>query len=73
MTPAGADPTAGAEAIMQLIFNLRRNGVTDPAVLTAFENTPREVFVEQALQAGARGYIGKSSAPVVLAICMPLS
>ena len=48
MTPAGTDPSAKAEETMQLIFSLRRHGVTDPDVLTAFENTPREVFVEHA-------------------------
>ena len=45
MTPP-LDPMAKAEATMQLIFNLRRAGVTEARVLTAFEQTPREVFVE---------------------------
>lgn len=31
---------------MQLIFSLRRAGIRDPRVLTAFEKTPRDVFVE---------------------------
>ncbi|MEO1490965.1 MAG: protein-L-isoaspartate(D-aspartate) O-methyltransferase [Pseudomonadota bacterium] len=39
-------PTARDEEVMQLLFNLRRYGVTNKAVLTAFERTPREVFVE---------------------------
>ncbi len=33
---------------MQLLFELRRNGVTDARVLTAFEKTPRDAFVEAA-------------------------
>ena len=39
-------PSARDEAVMQLIFELRRAGVRDPKVLTAFEKTPREVFVD---------------------------
>ncbi len=39
-------PSAHDEAIMQLIFTLRRYGVTNKDVLTAFERTPRDVFVE---------------------------
>ena len=41
-------PTARDEAVMELLFTLRRHGVTDSRVLTAFERTPREVFVESA-------------------------
>ena len=33
---------------MRLILTLRHNGVTDARVLTAFEQTPREAFVEPA-------------------------
>ena len=44
------DPSAHDEAVMQLIFTLRRSGVRDPQVLTAFERTPREVFVENTFQ-----------------------
>ncbi|MEM9140990.1 MAG: protein-L-isoaspartate(D-aspartate) O-methyltransferase [Pseudomonadota bacterium] len=40
------EPDERAEATMQLIFGLRRAGVTDARVLTAIERTPREVFVE---------------------------
>ena len=43
-------PSASAEETMQLIFNLRSNGVTDAKVLTAFERTPRETFVEHAFE-----------------------
>lgn len=43
-----ATPTARDEAVMRLIFELRRNGVTDARVLTAFEKTPRDRFVESA-------------------------
>jgi protein-L-isoaspartate(D-aspartate) O-methyltransferase len=39
-------PSAQAEAVMQFIFTLRQSGVTDARVLTAFEKTPRELFVE---------------------------
>lgn len=46
MTPGA--PSARDEAVMQLIMELRRNGVSDPDVLTAFERTPRDVFVESA-------------------------
>ena len=44
------DPSAHDEAVMQLIFTLRRSGVRDSQVLTAFERTPREVFVENTFQ-----------------------
>ncbi|MEM7058684.1 MAG: protein-L-isoaspartate(D-aspartate) O-methyltransferase [Pseudomonadota bacterium] len=43
-------PSATAEATMQLIFSLRRHGVTDARVLTAFEQTPREAFVEHTFE-----------------------
>lgn len=39
-------PSPEAEAIMQMIFQLRQSGVTDARVLTAFERTPRQAFVE---------------------------
>lgn len=42
------EPNAQAEATMQLIFSLRRAGVTDKRVLTAMEQTPREAFVDPA-------------------------
>ena len=41
---------ASAEETMQLIFSLRSSGVTDAKVLTAFERTPREAFVEHAFE-----------------------
>lgn len=44
------EPTAHDEAIMQLIFTLRKSGVTNARVLTAFEQTPREAFVEGTFQ-----------------------
>ena len=48
----GETPITGrltsAEEKMQLIFALRRHGVTDARVLTAFEQTPRDAFVEPA-------------------------
>ena len=43
-----ADPSARDEAVMQLLFSLRSQGVTDNRVLTAFEKTPRDAFVDQA-------------------------
>ena len=46
MTSGG--PSARDEAVMRLIFELRRHGVTDARVLTAFEKTPRDAFVEPA-------------------------
>ena len=46
MTAEG--PSARDEAVMQLIFELRRSGVSDTRVLTAFEKTPRDIFVEEA-------------------------
>ena len=50
----------GIEAIRRIAA---RQGDARILVFSMHEDT---VFVEQALQAGARGYIGKSSAPVVL-------
>lgn len=50
----------GIEAIRRIAA---RQGNARILVFSMHEDT---VFVEQALQAGARGYIGKSSAPVVL-------
>ncbi|MEM7745174.1 MAG: protein-L-isoaspartate(D-aspartate) O-methyltransferase [Pseudomonadota bacterium] len=39
-------PSAHQEAIMRLIFGLRSHGIRDARVLTAFEKTPREIFVD---------------------------
>ena len=39
-------PSAHDEDVMQLVLSLRRHGVTDARVLSAFEQTPRERFVE---------------------------
>lgn len=50
----------GLEAIRRIVS--RQND----ARILVFSMHEDTVFVEQALQAGARGYIGKSSAPVVL-------
>ena len=50
----------GIEAIRRIVS---RQSDARVLVFSMHEDT---VFVEQALQAGARGYIGKSSAPVVL-------
>lgn len=50
----------GLEAIRRIV---QRQHDARILVFSMHEDT---VFVEQALQAGARGYIGKSSAPVVL-------
>ena len=50
----------GLEAIRRIVSRQRDAKVL---VFSMHEDT---AFVEQALQAGARGYIGKSSAPVVL-------
>ena len=36
-----------SEEMMQLMLALRRHGVTDNRVLSAFEQTPRELFVDQ--------------------------
>ncbi|HET7408666.1 MAG TPA: protein-L-isoaspartate(D-aspartate) O-methyltransferase [Paracoccaceae bacterium] len=38
---------ARSEELMQLMLALRRHGVTDARVLSAFEQTPREHFVDQ--------------------------
>ena len=35
------------EDMMQLVLSLRRHGVTDARVLAAFEQTPRELFVDK--------------------------
>jgi protein-L-isoaspartate(D-aspartate) O-methyltransferase len=39
-------PTAREEDVMQLMLSLRRHGVTNARVLSAFEQTPRDLFVE---------------------------
>ncbi|HLS19261.1 MAG TPA: protein-L-isoaspartate(D-aspartate) O-methyltransferase [Paracoccaceae bacterium] len=39
--------TTRSEEMMQLMLALRRHRVTDPRVLSAFEQTPRELFVEK--------------------------
>jgi protein-L-isoaspartate(D-aspartate) O-methyltransferase len=39
-------PTARDEDVMQLMLSLRRHGVTNARVLSAFEQTPRDLFVE---------------------------
>lgn len=44
------EPSAQATSLMQLIFALRSHGVTDKSVLTAFERTPRDVFVERTFE-----------------------
>ena len=46
----GQATTRDAEAVMSLLLALRNHGVTDKAVLTAFERTPRAAFVEAAFQ-----------------------
>lgn len=51
---------SGLEAIRRIL--LRKHD----ARILAFSMHEDTIFVEQALQAGARGYIGKSSAPTVL-------
>ena len=45
-----AAPSRADEAMMELLLSLRHHGVTDKRVLTAFERTPREAFVEPAFQ-----------------------
>ena len=50
----------GLEAIRRIIQR------KSDARILAFSMHEDTIFVEQALQAGARGYIGKSSAPMVL-------
>jgi protein-L-isoaspartate(D-aspartate) O-methyltransferase len=47
-------PTPRDEDMMQLMLSLRRHGVTDARVLGAFEQTPRELFVEPTF--GNRAY-----------------
>ncbi len=49
MSDADYDPSR----IIQLIMTLRRQGITDGAVLGAIERTPREVFVERAFEGQA--------------------
>ena len=46
-------PTARQQDMMQLMLSLRRHGVTDARVLTAFEQTPRELFVEPTFESRA--------------------
>lgn len=45
--PAPDAPQKGTpeEETARLVLSLRQNGVTDPAVLTAIEKTPRDLFV----------------------------
>lgn len=51
MSPRPTTPPSQAdEAVMELLLALRNHGVTDPNVLTAFERTPRQMFVETAFQ-----------------------
>jgi len=45
--------TARSEEMMQLMLALRQHRVTDPRVLAAFEQTPRELFVDQTFQGQA--------------------
>ncbi|MEM0987610.1 MAG: protein-L-isoaspartate(D-aspartate) O-methyltransferase [Pseudomonadota bacterium] len=49
------EPSPQQEALMQLLFALRSHGVTDTRVLTAFEGTPREVFVDTTFE--ERAYV----------------
>ena len=44
---------ARSEEMMQLMLALRRHGVTDARVLSAFEQTPRDLFVDQTFHAQA--------------------
>lgn len=44
------DPTPHAEAVMQLIYTLRKAGIRDTRILTAFEKTPRDIFVERTFE-----------------------
>jgi protein-L-isoaspartate(D-aspartate) O-methyltransferase len=46
-------PSARDEEVMQLMLSLRRHGVTDARVLSAFEQTPRELFVEPTFESRA--------------------
>ncbi|MFK7943850.1 MAG: protein-L-isoaspartate(D-aspartate) O-methyltransferase [Paracoccaceae bacterium] len=41
-----SEPSAQQEAVMQLIYSLRKAGIRDQRVLTAFEQIPRDIFVE---------------------------
>lgn len=43
-------PGAHAEGMMRLVFALRSNGITDPAILDAIEKTPRALFLDRAFQ-----------------------
>ena len=49
-----AAPSEAEEAVMALLLTLRNHGVTDGAVLTAFERTPREAFVDPAFEERAQ-------------------
>ncbi len=51
---------SGFEAIRRIVA---RNSAAKILAFSMHEDT---AFVEQALQAGARGYVGKSSAPIIL-------
>ncbi|HET9160432.1 MAG TPA: protein-L-isoaspartate(D-aspartate) O-methyltransferase [Caulobacteraceae bacterium] len=42
-----SDPGGQNEQLARLVLALREQGVTDPAVLTAMEKTPRDLFTEQ--------------------------
>jgi protein-L-isoaspartate(D-aspartate) O-methyltransferase len=44
------DGAPDAERLMQLVYTLRRNGVSDMKVLNALEKTPRHVFVDRAFR-----------------------
>jgi protein-L-isoaspartate(D-aspartate) O-methyltransferase len=46
-------PSARQQDMMQLMLSLRRHGVTDARVLTAIEQTPRELFVEPTFEGRA--------------------
>ncbi|MEM9144631.1 MAG: protein-L-isoaspartate(D-aspartate) O-methyltransferase [Pseudomonadota bacterium] len=45
-----AEASERAETLMRLIYELRSRGVTNKAVLSAIERTPREAFVEAAFE-----------------------
>lgn len=47
---ADRDGRPDREQLMQLIFALRRSGVTDARVLDAIEKTPRHLFVDRAFR-----------------------
>lgn len=44
-TESGFDTDAADAALARFILDLRSRGMTDPAVLTAFERLPREAFI----------------------------